>query len=74
MGQPYVVGDRVVHMTPAVLFGPLAPDPQVMSASEGVLAFARRVNEMAGLAEAMRKCQDGTAFTAMRTRADAIDD
>lgn len=74
MAQPFKTGDVVVHLTPATLFGPLASDPQVMTAAEGLFAFVRRVNEMAGLAGGMRQSQDATAFTAMRTRADAIDD
>ena len=74
MANSFVPGYVVVHQSPATLGGALAADPQVMGASESAGAFAARVNEMAGLVIAMIASRDPTAFTAMRTRADAIDD
>lgn len=74
MANTYRAGDRVVHMTPTTIGDTPVADPQVMGASETNQAFTARVAEMAGLAVAMRSCRDGTCFTAMRTRADAIDD
>ena len=74
MATSYRAGDRVVHMTPTTIGSTPVADPQVMGASETVEAFVARVSEMAGLAAAMRASRDGTCFTAMRTRADAIDD
>lgn len=74
MASAYQAGDVVVHMVPPSLGAAPAPDTQVMGASEKRFVFHGRVTEMATLAAAMRRCRNGTAFTAMQTRVNAIDD
>lgn len=74
MASAYQAGDVVVHMVPASIGAAPSPDKQVMGASEKRFVFHGRVTEMATLAAALRVCRNGTAFTAMKTRVDAIDD
>lgn len=74
MASAYRAGDRVVHMVPPSIGAAPVTDTQVMGASETRFGFHGRVTEMATLAAAMRVCRNGTAFTAMQTRVNAIDD
>lgn len=74
MASSYRAGDVIVHMVPATLGGTPVADVQVMGASENRFSFHGRVLEAATLAAAMRVCRNSTAFTAMQTRFNAIDD